>query len=254
MSIVGVVSMKGGVGKTTTTANLASAMASMLGPNRVSVLDLDPQNGLRWHFGVDHAGSMGVCELSLRGAGWVPVSTGVEFDVICLPYGDPTEPRRVAFESLLSEHPDWVGAQIEAAGLADDAVLLIDTPPGPSVYLKQVFACADLILVVLLSDAGSYATIPAMEAWAAAMGEVRPGVRMFYLLNQIDRSDPLNRDVADVLLESLGPRLAPIAIHSDEAVGEALATQQPVLLYDPHGQASHDFSRLASWVIDSLNQ
>ena len=75
-----------------------------------------------------------------------------------------------------------------------------------------------------------------------------------YVVNQVDRRRTLNRDVVDLLQNYLGDRLLPIGIHADSAVGEALAFQQPVLVYDPHGQASHDFDRLASWVIEALNQ
>ena len=42
MSVIAVISMKGGVGKSTITANLATAMAAALGEHRVSVVDLDP--------------------------------------------------------------------------------------------------------------------------------------------------------------------------------------------------------------------
>lgn len=254
MSVIGVVSMKGGVGKTSTCANLATALSSLLGKNRVSVVDLDPQNGLHWHFGVDTPAPVGVCTQSLNGIGWSDIAFQGEFDVACLPYGLEGESSREAFEGLLAEEPHWVGHQLHQAGLDRDAVVLIDTPPGPSVYLKQVFACADLILIVLLADAGSYATIPAMESWLDEMSQLRPKVQSFYLLNQVDRADALNRDVADMLRQHFGQDLAPIGIHMDEAVCEALAFQQPVLVYDPHGQASHDFAKLASWVIDILNQ
>jgi cellulose biosynthesis protein BcsQ len=67
MSVIGVVSMKGGVGKTSLTANLAAAMASVLGPNRVSVVDLDPQNALHLHCGVDDTNSPGECQLARHG-------------------------------------------------------------------------------------------------------------------------------------------------------------------------------------------
>jgi cellulose synthase operon protein YhjQ len=147
-----------------------------------------------------------------------------------------------------------VGRQIEQTGLSNDAVVLIDTPPGSSVYLKQVFACADVILVVVLADAGSYATIPAMEVWLGDMLALYPNLHNIYVLNQVDRSESLNRDVADKLQRDLGSRMAPIGIHADEAVSEALAFLRPVLAYDPHGQASHDHSRLATWLIDTLNR
>jgi len=254
MSVIGIVSMKGGVGKTSATANLAAAMATTLGANRVSVVDLDPQNALHWHFGLQSALTAGVCEQSMRGADWADAMASSEFGVACLPYGTVSEPDREAFELLLETDPHWVGTQVKRAGLGNDAVVLIDTPPGPSVYMRQVFACADLVLIVLLADAGSYATIPAMESWLDEVpdSDLRPP--SLYVLNQIDRSEPLNRDVAEQLQRHLGTRLAPIGIHRDEAVGEALAFQQPVLVYDPHGQASHDLARLATWVINTLNR
>jgi cellulose synthase operon protein YhjQ len=254
MSIIGVVSMKGGVGKTSVTVNLASALATKLGRSRVSVVDLDPQNALHLHFGIDNPQKEGVCEQSLREGDWRKVAFSSEFNVECLPYGTPSEVDRKAFEKLLVKNPDWVGTKIKQTGFSSDAVVLIDTPPGASVYLKQVFACADVILVVLLADAGSYATIPAMEIWLDDMLDLYPKLRTVYVLNRIDRAEALNRDVADKLHKDLDGRMAPIGIHSDEAVSEALAFLQPVLTYDPHGQASHDYARLASWLIETLNR
>ncbi len=254
MSVIGIVSMKGGVGKTSVTANLAAAMSTKLGPGRVSVVDLDPQNALHWHFGLEDPQTEGVCRQSLRGDDWSGVALTNEFDVVCLPYGMASESDREAFETLLADEPDWIGDQIRRTGLDNDSVVLIDTPPGSSVYLKQAFACADLVLIVLLADAGSYATIPAMESWLDEMSVLYPRLRSVYVLNQVDRSDSFNRDVADLLQQHLGDRLAPIGIHCDEAVSEALAFQQPVLAYDPHGQASHDLARLAAWMIDTLNR
>lgn len=254
MSVIGVVSMKGGVGKTSTTANLAAAIASKLGPGRVSVVDLDPQNALHWHFGLEPAAAAGVCEQSVHGSDWRDVVSVSEFGVACLPYGGASETDREAFETLLADKPDWVGACLKNAELDNDAVVLIDTPPGPSVYLKQVFACADLVLIVLLADAGSYATIPAMESWLDDVLVANPPLGSLYVLNQVDSREPLNRDVAELLHQKLGSRLVPVRIHYDEAVSEALAFQQPVLVYDPHGQASHDLARLAAWAINTLNQ
>lgn len=254
MSVIGVVSMKGGVGKTSTTANLATAIASRLGPGRVSVVDLDPQNALHWHFGPEHVDAQGVCEQSLHGGDWGAVASVSEFGVVCLPYGGASEAHREAFEVLLADEPDWVGMCLKRAGLDNDAVVLIDTPPGPSVYLKQVFACADLVLIVLLADAGSYATIPAMESWLDDALVAHPPLGSVYVLNQVDSREPLNHDVAELLHQKLGTRLVPISIHHDEAVREALAFQQPVLIYDPHGQASHDLAQLAAWAINTLNQ
>jgi cellulose synthase operon protein YhjQ len=254
MSVIGVVSMKGGVGKTSVTANLGVAMAEALGHGRVSVVDLDPQNALRLHLGIESDDAPGVCTQSIAAADWIDIAIDSAHGVRCLPYGEVSESERLNFEEILHRGPHWVGENIHAAGLDDDAIVLIDTPPGSSVYLRQTFACADLIVIVLLADAASYSTVTAMESWMQELQDMFPHVPHLYLINQIDRTDLLNKDVSDVLQQRLGEALSPIGIHMDESVREALAFQQPVLAYDPHGQASHDMARLADFLIDVLNQ
>lgn len=253
MSVIGIVSMKGGVGKTSITANLACAMAKALGPHRVSVVDLDPQNALRLHLGLEMDETAGLCTQFQEQDDWNAMVLPSEHGVRCLPYGEASESERLALEDCLQSDSQWLGAHLQASGLGEDAVVLIDTPPGPSVYLRQVFACADLVVIVLLADAASYASVAAMETWIADMREQHPRVASLYLLNQIDRVDLLNKDVADVLRQRLAGHIAPLGIHLDESVREAMAFQQPVMAYNPHGQASHDLARLADFLIDALS-
>ena len=250
MSVVVVASMKGGVGKTSVTANLAIAMAAELGSGCVSIIDLDPQNALHLHLGLDTLELQGVCKQALRGKSWRGLMVDGAFGVTCLPYGVASEPERKAFEDILASEPDWLQRQLTQAGLGGDDVVLIDMPPGPSVYLNQGFACADLLLIVLLADAGSYSTIAAMESWIDQIALHRPDLQSVYLLNQIDESVRLNRDTGEVLRQRLDQRLSPVGIHRDEAVSEALAFLQPVLFYDPQCQATHDFQRLAALLLE----
>lgn len=252
MSIVAVVSMKGGVGKTSTTANLAAAIALRLGEGRVCTVDLDPQNGLQWYFGRRKAEHAGICSETLQGANWRVSAFSSPYGVRCLPYGAASEEEREAFERLLSEEPTKLQRELERAGLGEDQIVLLDLPPGPSVYLNQGFACADLVLIVLLADAGSYATIMAMEAWLDEIAPERPDLASLYLLNQVDQAAPLNHDIAEILRQRLGARLLPISIHRDEAVGEALAFLQPVVFYDPGCQATDDFRRLAEYLLGPM--
>ena len=74
-----------------------------------------------------------------------------------------------------------------------------------------------------------------------------------YLVNQVDSSRQLAKDVTQVLLAHLGDRVVGL-IHQDQSVTEALACNQSVLEYDTNSQGTLDFAQLARWVIDRLAQ
>ena len=67
MVVFSVVSAKGGVGKTTITANMAMALA---GGRNVVAVDLDPQNALRLHLGVPVEEIDGIGRATLEARSW----------------------------------------------------------------------------------------------------------------------------------------------------------------------------------------
>jgi chromosome partitioning protein len=248
MKVIAIASMKGGVGKTTTTANLAVVLASGRSAGKVFVIDLDPQNTLRLHFDGSLSDNEGICSHAVRQLPLSGVLHESASGVTCLPYGAVSELERQAFEDMLEADPEWLLRQIASLNLPDDALLLIDTPPGSTPYLAQAFRCADFALLVVLADAASYLTLPAMEGWVAEAEATHPALRFAYLLNQTDNGQALHRDLLDVLRLRLGDRLVPVSVHRDEAVPEAMAYQKSVVDYDPHGQASHDLLRVGAWL------
>ncbi|MEB0137556.1 MULTISPECIES: cellulose biosynthesis protein BcsQ [unclassified Undibacterium] len=247
MRIVAVISPKGGVGKTTVTANLAASLARL--GARVSVLDLDPQNALRLHFGMPYDQQGGIAGQDAQGRPWREVLYESAFGVDFIPYGTITEKQRDQFEAGIRQQPDWLATRLAAMQLDDNAVLLIDTPPGPSLYLQQVLNVANVALVVLRADAASYSTVPAIEALLAYYTGKRSNFFGYcYVVNQMDASKQLCRDVVGMLRSDLGARFVSATIHRDEAVSEALACQSPVAYYAKHSSATHDVEQLSIWL------
>jgi len=98
MKVIAVVSAKGGVGKTTLAANLASVLATS--GRRVIALDLDPQNALRLHFGVPLDSIDGLSRASLSGDAWQRIMFDGVDGVNVLPYGAVVEDDRAASKRM----------------------------------------------------------------------------------------------------------------------------------------------------------
>lgn len=244
MKVIAIVSAKGGVGKTTLTANLATALQRE-GVATLLVVDMDPQNALGLHFGADPRSLAGVSRASLAGEDWGSVCVQSPSGVHVLPYGVVNESDRVAFERHLDAHPNWLGQQLQGLELPEDAVVLIDTPPGPSVYMQQALSAAQVVVVVSLPDAASYAALALMQRLVHTYCTPRPDFsETLYVLNQVDGARQLSKDITRVMQDNLGERLVGV-VHEDQAVREALAYDQSVLEYDPQGQAADDLRKCA---------
>lgn len=250
MNVLAIVSAKGGVGKTTLAANLGAALAS---GRRVVCMDLDPQNALRLHLGVAMDELDGVSRCTLENRRWTSAIFQMPGSPEILPYGTVNEGDRDAFEVFLAEHPDWLQRGLDSLQLQQKDFVVIDTPPGPSLYLQQALRVANYALVVVHADAASYATVPAMEGLIQRYCVERPEFRgSAYVLNNVNTDKPLSRDIVEIMRSLLGERLVPMVIHQDEAVRESLASDQLLADYDPHCEATYDIASCANWISDKM--
>lgn len=253
IKVVAVISAKGGVGKSTLAAGLSSVMQRQ--GRAVLAIDLDPQSALSNHLGVAidpmqvAAEGLAHCVADLQMRDFCqPTPSGV----FVLPYGIVDEDQRRAFERQLEDEPDWLAQQLSDLQLADGSVVVLDTPPGPSVYLQQALTVANVAVVVSLADAASYATLPMIDRLLATYTAEREDFYgATYVINQVDQSRKLSKDITQIMRGILGNRVAGI-IHRDQSIAEALAYNQSVLDYDPSGQGCHDLQAIALNVLAKL--
>ena len=252
MRLIAIVSAKGGVGKTTVSANLAIALSDA--GHNVLAIDLDPQNALRLHFGMDPGAVEGLASASLAGSSWAPVMFQFGSSSYYLPFGSMHENQRRQFERDLDVDDNWLISNLTALDLPDDFLVVIDTPPGASVYLRQVLQHANFAVTVVLPDIASYASLPAManlyQMYCAGRSNFLGAT---FLINQSSSVHQLGRDIADTLRVHGRDNMIGNIQH-DQAVGEALAFSQTVIDYDPHSQSSHDFITLAKRVAQRVAQ
>ncbi|WP_186224637.1 cellulose biosynthesis protein BcsQ [Burkholderia gladioli] len=251
MKVVSVVSAKGGVGKTTLAANLASVIASQ--GRHVVAIDLDPQNSLRLYFGVPLDSVDGLSRAGLAGSLWQGAMVDGDDGVTVLAFGALVEQEQHLFERRLDDDPGWLARGIADLRLGEEDIVIIDTPPGSSAFTRAALTAAHFAVNVVFADAASYAAIPQMQRMIDAYAASRPEfIGEGYVVNQIDQSRQLNKDVLRVLRDMLGKHMFPGVIHDDEGVSESLACNTTIVRYDPVSQVSADLRACAAWLLDAL--
>lgn len=245
MEILAFMSGKGGVGKTTLAANVAVALTQR--KQRVLLIDLDPQNAQRFHLGMDPEEVAG---LAREGVGPASIFDS-PFEVSFIPFGRLREDELEEFESHLRLYPDWLAQGLESLGQDSFDYILLDTPPGPTVFLQQALAVATRALMVVLADAASFATIPKAMRLVSEYTAGNPNFRAVHvLLNQLPMRGKLGHQVQSELLAQYPGQIIPTAVHRDFRVAQALAFERPVLQYEPGCKASLDLQYIADWLLN----
>jgi cellulose synthase operon protein YhjQ len=239
VKIVAMFSTKGGVGKSTATANFATVM--LLEDRKVYAMDYDPNNTLRFHYGLNQSDTNGHSSLSLQGLPIKNAITKIANGTFVLPFGELTEDQLNQYQEKLLQDPFFLKKQIDSLGLSDDEILFIDAPSGSTIFTQQVLNAAHVSVVVMLADAASYLTL---EGSLKLINKHCIGRKDYlgtmYLVNQIQRKYELNSDIFDMVQMQLENHII-AEVHQDQCVPEALARGTNVLTDAPESLATQDF-------------
>lgn len=250
MPLICVCSPKGGVGKTTMTANLAYALARA--GSKVLALDFDVQNALRLHFGVPLADGRGFVARAAELSDWSQYVLSAGSNMFVLPYGDATEAQREAFEDRLTYDEHFLTRGLNTLLNYPGLIIIADFPPGPSPALKALSRLADLHLVTLLADTASLSLLPQVENHRLTGDVLNRKAGHYILLNQSDNRRQISRDVTAFMEQRLSDRLIGI-VHRDESVVEANASQQSIFDFSPSSAAAFDIELIAKKVANILD-
>ncbi|MEF9671627.1 cellulose biosynthesis protein BcsQ [Pseudomonas sp. PCH446] len=249
--VVVVVSAKGGVGKSTLAAALACAIKRSGG--RTLALDLDPQNALCLHLGGSEDWP-GLARSESAGEDWQPLIRNGFSGSRCLAYGVVGEPQRRSLEQRLENDRLWLVrhlAHLAHLALDEQDTLVIDTPPGATVYLAQALEIADVVLGVTLADAAAYTSLNQLDRLLAPYLQRENPAQYKVVINQLDTSRQFSLDLCEVLKKRTGNQLLGV-IRQDHFISEALAYDRNPLAHTPSTRGCQDVLDLTGSLCELL--
>jgi chromosome partitioning protein len=234
-----VANQKGGVGKTTTTVNVAAALA--LHGLRVLVVDLDPQGNASTALDVEHGqGTPGVYEALIDSVPLQELVTAGPFERLSVVPASidlaGAEIELVAVEQRESRLRQSLQAYL--AYMADQAPIdyvLIDCPPSLGLLTINALVAANEMLIPIQCE---YYALEGLSQLVRSVELVRqhlnPSLRLStILLTMVDARTRLSADVAAEVRRHFGERVLDTVIPRSVRLSEAPSHRQTVLAYDP---------------------
>jgi len=253
--VFAVVNFKGGVGKTTTALNLAAAWVQQ--GYRVLLIDLDPGATLTKALGVpvaeDDPSAPTVYRL-LTGKDKVSLAEVVHHVDFVADDGkvltlDVVPSNRHVASIVLSIHqdPGWglVLGSVLAQRLPYDAVV-IDCPPEGETFTYLALGAATDAVVVIQAEAGAVWSLSRVEACIRNMGRLNPGLqRRRYVITMINARTTVARTLVAELRRKFDGQVCDTTIQRTIKLAESMMARQPIVTYDPRGEAAESYRRLA---------
>ncbi|HEU4352139.1 MAG TPA: ParA family protein [Burkholderiales bacterium] len=248
--VVAVVNQKGGVGKTTTTVNLAAALAQA--GRRVLLVDIDPQGNATMGSGVDKRGLARTVYHALLGLGELSgIRVRAErggYDLV------PANRELAGAEVELVELPSRetrLKAALERVGTDYDYVL-IDCPPSLSLLTVNALAAAHRVLIPMQCE---YYALEGLSDLVGTIKRVRanlnPTLDIAGLLRTMyDPRNTLSQQVSRELEAHFGDKVFRTLVPRNVRLAEAPSYGVPAVLWDPSSKGAQAYIALAGEMLE----
>ena len=243
-----VANQKGGVGKTTTTVNIAAALS--MGGLKVLVVDLDPQGNASTALGVEHSsykGILGTYEVLMGNA---PIQNVIQkapgFPVLdCIPSNTSLAQAEINLVSMVARESRLKDALNEIKENYD--YIFIDCPPSLGLLTVNAFSAATEVLIPIQCEYYALEGLSQLlETYKIVKQRLNPDLTLSTIvLTMFDSRTRLANDVVANVRSHFPNELIDIPIPRAVRLSEAPSYSQTVMTYDPSSTGAVAYMQVA---------